>query len=154
MLFPANVQVRRQLRPAILTVHALRVYTYIYSHATYICRHMRIHVCTYAYNINIMSYKTQQYLALVAQFERKRPGGWCSIVVWRQRERLTHVNTRVSVANKYPKLLWKDFTPFRVPCLEYFKCFERVSFIPLARLSKSRYSICSAEKVFRSKLHS
>ena len=45
--------------------------------------------------INIMSYKTQQYLALVAQFERKRPGGWCSIVVWRQRERLTHVNTRV-----------------------------------------------------------
>ena len=57
---------------------------------------MYIYLFIYIYMyINIMSYKTQQYLALVAQFERKRPGGWCSIVVWRQRERLTHVNTRV-----------------------------------------------------------
>lgn len=45
----------------------------------------------YVYTTYINMSKTQQYLALAAQFERKRPGGWCSIVVWRQRERLTQV---------------------------------------------------------------
>lgn len=58
----------------------------------------RVCVCMSTY-INIMS-KTQQYLALGAQFERKRPGGWCSIVVWRQRERLTQVCEYTSMSTE------------------------------------------------------
>lgn len=92
----------------------------------YAYMHVSMHACACVYTyINIMS-KTQQYLALAAQFERKRPGGWCSIVVWRQRERETHASMWIHEYEYWTSIQsWKDLIPFRISFQIFnFYCFR------------------------------